>query len=198
MAFVPRTGTAVRRLAALLVLPALAACKVERTPPALLTHRDPAVVEAQEDARELRARVLNFAVELSRGDRQEAVQVLVPHPMVYVFGTGAHGGLVGIGPNDLAAAVEEMRAGAAGPSLFRTPDLRVESDGDLGWFSTHVERIGTVPERMRMSGVFAREEGAWRLVQLHLSRPFTEPRPEPPAPRPSPDSAADADSAAGG
>jgi hypothetical protein len=187
----------VRRLLPLLLLPALAACKVERTPPELLTHRDPAVVEAQEDARELRARVLNFAVELSRGDRAGAVQVLVPHPMVYVFGTGAHGGLVGIGPNDLAAAVEEMRAGA-GPSLFRTPDLRVESDGDLGWFSTHLERIGPAPERMRMSGVFARQEGAWRLVQLHLSRPFTEPRPEPLPPRPSPDSAADADSAAGG
>jgi hypothetical protein len=86
--------------------------------------------------------------------------------------------------------------------VARTPDLRVESgtrEGALGWFATHLEVLPVVgaggePQWLRVSGVFARREGEWRLLQLHLSRA------EPPASARADTTAADtadgADSAA--
>jgi SnoaL-like domain len=72
------------------------------------------------------------------------------------------------------------------PAVARTPDLRVEvsSEGLVGWFSTHVELLPTDQPlqnavQMRASGVFRRDRGEWRLLQIQLSRPHETPPPEP-------------------
>lgn len=172
-----------RRLLIAATLPLLAACKVERTPPEYLTQRDPALVERQESAGELASKVRAFTDALGRGDGPAALRAVEPDPLVWVFGPGAGGGVVRVGPNGLLAAFQEAAEG--GPTVMRAPDLRVEAGNDVAWFATHLERLGEAPERMRLSGVFERHEGAWRLVQLHLSRPAAEPEPAATAPRDS-------------
>jgi hypothetical protein len=81
--------------------------------------------------------------------------------------------LGGVGAPALIAAVAEARPEAVG--VARTPDLRVSATQTMGWFATHVEMLPVAggvaqPERLRLSGVFVRERGDWRLIQAHLSR----------------------------
>ena len=186
-----------RSLVAATALVALAACNVERTPPEFYSHPDPAVVDRQEAADEIRTRVRVFADALGRGDRDEAVQALAPDEMAAVLGVEGNGGLVRFGAPGLSAAVAGLAIST--PSVVRTPDLRVSASQGMGWFSTHLQLLSTSaatePVLLRMSGVFVRERGEWRLAEAHLSRPGAEatPRPDsvpPPNPAPSADSAA--------
>jgi SnoaL-like protein len=165
--------------AALLALPLLAACKVERTPSQFYTERDPAVVERRDAEDEI------------RGDREGAVSALLPQDLAHVIGVDANAGLVRIGPAGVAATVAEIDAVA--PAVARTPDLRVQVElrEGLGWFATHVELLPAGPPprevvRLRASGVMERVRGSWRLVQLHLSEAQA-----PPPPAPADTSAAD-------
>ncbi|HWK90306.1 MAG TPA: nuclear transport factor 2 family protein [Longimicrobium sp.] len=185
-----------RPLLLLAALLALAACKVDRTPPHYLNPRDPAVVERREAEDELGLRVAAFREALARGDRQDAVAALVPSVNAHVIGMEGNDGRARFGAAGIAQALEPLRAGA-GPAVARTPDLRVEADSRAGngWFATHLELLpvtaaGGDPVRARVSGVFARQEGEWRLVQLHLSRAEAPPVSPPAPPAPSPDSAA--------
>lgn len=173
-----------RRLiaAAPLLLLALAACdlvKVERTPASFYTQRDPAHIDQQDDSREIRARVSNFAAELGRGHRGRALAALNPVDSVLVIGSDASTGMARIGPAGLAEALDSV--GIATPAVARTPDLRVQvrAKENTGWFSTPIEFIPTsgsgAPAEMRASGVFTQDRGEWKLVQLHLSRPYVAP-----------------------
>lgn len=163
---------------------ALAACKVDRTPQEFLDPRDPAAVERRESENEIAARVGAFREALARGNRTDAVAALRPSPDAVVMGVGFNDGRPRYGPLGLAAALEglDLPRGA----VARTPDLRVEAgtrEGGLGWFATHLEMLpvvgaGSQPQWLRVSGVLARREGEWRLLQLHLSRAE---RPAPPA-----------------
>lgn len=156
----------------------LAACKVERTPREFYTQRDPAVVDQKEAAGEIRARVRSFAEELGRGDRAGAAEALLPQEGVLVIGVDAHDGVTRIGPAGLAQALDSVELPV--PSVARTPDLQVQvglRDG-TGSFSTPIELMpasGGDPVALRASGVFAQQGGQWRLVQIHLSRPWTRP-----------------------
>lgn len=174
---------------------ALAACRVDRTPDEYLNPRDPAQVERREAENEIAARVGAFSESLARGNQTDAVGALLPAPETHVMGTGANEGRPRFGPLGLSAALRdlELPRGAVG----RTPDLRVEADAreGLAWFATHLEILPVVgaggqPQRLRVSGVFSRREGEWRLVQIHVSRaevpPPTPPRPDSAAPRASP------------
>jgi ketosteroid isomerase-like protein len=179
-----------RSAAAAAALLALAACKVERTPPEFYSHPDPAVVDRQEAADEIRTRVRLFAEALGRADTDEAVRALAPDELAAVVGAEGNGGLVRFGAAGMTAAVTELAIPT--PTIVRTPDLRVGASTGMGWFSTHLQLLSTSaatePVLLRMSGVFARERGEWRLVEAHLSRP-EEATPEPAArqqPQPSP------------
>ncbi len=183
-----------RSLVAAAALAALAGCKVDRTPPEFYNHPDPAVVDRQEAADEIRTRVRVFAEALGRTDTQEAVQALAPDEMATVVGVDGNDGVVRFGAAGVSAAVAELAVAA--PTVVRTPDLRVGASQGMGWFSTHLQLLSTSaatdPVLLRMSGVFVRERGEWRLVEAHLSRPraaTAEPAP-PPASSPAADSAA--------
>jgi hypothetical protein len=155
---------------------ALAACSVERTPQEYLDPRDPAVVERQESEEELAARVGAFREALARGNRELAVQALVPSADAHVMGVQFNDGRPRFGPQGIAEALATLRLPSG--AVARTPDLRVQAatrEGGLGWFATHLELLPVVgaggePQWLRVSGVFLRREGEWRLLQLHLSK----------------------------
>lgn len=175
-----------RALAAALL--ALSACRVDRTPDEYLNPRNPAQVEQREAAGEIAARVGAFREALARGDHGGAAAALGPAVDTHVMGIGFNDGRPGLGPQGVAAALREMELPRG--AVARTPDLRVEADArqGLAWFATHVELLpvvgaGGAPQRLRVSGVFSRREGDWRLAQLHLSRGQLPP--------PPPDSAAE-------
>jgi hypothetical protein len=170
-----------RALAAAALL-ALAACdlvKVERTPRGFYTQRDPARIDQQDAASELRARVRNFADELGRGNRGRAVSALNPTEDVLVMGIGASDGVARIGVSGLALALDSL--GIATPAVGRPADLRVQVGlrETTGWFSTPIQFMavgGAQPTQwVRASGVYTQDRGEWKLVQIHLSRPYVAP-----------------------
>lgn len=173
-----------RALAAALL--ALSACRVDRTPDEYLNPRNPAQVEQREAANEIAARVGAFREALARGNQGDAASALGPTVDTHVMGISFNDGRPGLGPQGVAAALRELELPRG--AVARTPDLRVEADAreGLAWFATHVELlpvvdVGGAPQRLRVSGVFSRREGDWRLAQLHLSRGQLPP-PRPPAP----------------
>lgn len=182
---VPRTPRIVRHpypalaAAALLALSACDLVKVERTPRGFYTQRDPARIDQQDAASEVRARVRNFADELARGNRGRALSALNPTEDVLVIGADQGDGVARIGPRGLAQALDSIVVPA--PAVARTTDLRVQVGlhENTGWFSTPIAflpvRPGTPTEWLRASGVYAQDRGEWKLVQLHLSRPFIAP-----------------------
>jgi hypothetical protein len=164
------------------VLLALSACdwvKVERTPSQFYNQRDPARVDQRDDARELRARVRNFADELARGHRDRALTALNPSEGVLVIGAEEGRGVAQIGVPGLARALDS--AAVPTPAVARTPDLRVEVGlrESTGWFSAPIQFMtltpGSAPQWLRVSGVFAQQKGEWKLVEIHLSRPWAAP-----------------------
>ena len=168
--------------AAAALLLALSACdwvKVERTPSRFYTQRDPARVDQRDDARELRARVRNFADELARGNRERALTALNPSEGVLVIGSQVGSGVAQIGVRGLAAALDS--AAIPTPAVARTPDLRVEVGlrERTGWFSAPIQFMtlaaGSEPQWLRVSGVFAQQKGEWKLVEIHLSKPWAAP-----------------------
>lgn len=178
----PRTPPNVRPpflvLAAALV--ALSACdlvKVERTPRGFYTQRDPGRIDQQEGAAELRARVRNFADELGQGDRGRAIAALNPTEDVLVMGSGISDGVGRIGRRALALALDSL--GVTTPANAQTTDLRVQVGlrESTGWFSTPIRFMAGTrePEWLRASGVYAQDRGEWKLVQIHLSRPYVVP-----------------------
>ena len=166
-------------LAALLALSACDWVKVERTPPQFYNQRDPARVDQRDDARELRARVRNFADELARGNRDRALTALNPSEGVLVIGSKVGSGVAQIGVRGLAAALDSTSIPT--PAVARTPDLRVEVGlrESTGWFSAPIQFMtlapGSRPQWLRVSGVFAQQKGEWKLVEIHLSRPWAAP-----------------------
>jgi hypothetical protein len=181
---VPRTPPNVRRpfTAAAAALLALAGCdfmKVERTPRTFYTQRDPARIDQQEAASEIRARVRNFAEEMGRGNRARAMTAINPTEDVLVIGSDASGGVARIGVRGLAEALDSVPVPA--PAVARTPDLRVEVGlrEQTGWFSTPIQFIGAgsaAPDQwLRASGVFSQDRGDWKLVQIHISRAYVAP-----------------------
>jgi hypothetical protein len=169
-------------IAAVTVL-ALSACdlvKVERTPRGFYTQRDPARIDQQDASSELRARVRNFADELAQGNRNRAIAALNPNEDVLVIGADGGDGVARIGVRGLAMALDSVVVPA--PAVARTTDLRVAVGlrETNGWFSTPIQFIpvgggARQVEWLRVSGVYTQDRGEWRLVQIHLSRPFVRP-----------------------
>lgn len=186
-----------RSLVAAAALLVLAGCKVQETPPEFYSHPDPAVVDRQEAADEIRGRVRLFADALGRGDMADAVGALAPDELASVVGVDDNGGMARLGTAGVQDAVGQLAITA--PVVVRTPDLRVGTTVGMGWFATHLQilspTVATEPVLLRMTGVFARERGEWRLVEAHISRPDAAPAATaadslPRRGAPSPDSAA--------
>lgn len=175
-----------RTSAALALLLSLSACKIERTPQELIDPMNPAVVDRREAAREVASRVGAFREALARGSRADAVAALQPMVDAHVVGVEGNGGRPRFGAEgiDEAFAAVDVPEGA----VTRMPDLRVQTDAreTMAWFASHLEVFpavggGAGEQRLRVSGVFRRVEGEWRLVQLHLSRAEPDSLSSPPA-----------------
>lgn len=156
---------------------ALAACKVAPTPQQYLDPRDPAAVERSESEQEIMARVGAFREALARGQHADAVGALAPTADAHIMGVDLNGGRPRYGPMGLSSALQDLRLPTG--AVARMPDLQVSAEtreGGLGWFATHVEVLPVVgaggqAQLLRVSGVLARREGEWRLLEMHLSRP---------------------------
>jgi hypothetical protein len=152
----------------------LAACRIERTPQELIDPMNPTVVDQREGEREIAIRVAAFREALARGDVSQAIEALQPLPEAFVIGLDDATGRARFGDPGLADALGAITIGDR--MIVRTPDLRVQSDlrERFAWFATHLTMFpldaGTAaPARVRLSGVFRRVEGNWRLAHLHLS-----------------------------
>jgi hypothetical protein len=181
----------------LLLTVALAACKAEPTPRSFYNHRDPAVVELQESEGEVRSRVNRFVSAMSLGDGARAVEAINPSDQLRVMGPGDADSVPAMGAGGLLRALDEVRRPPNG--LARTTDLRVSSSQTMAWFATHVVILPVTTEgrseRLRLSGVFVRDRGDWRLLEAHLSQPALPPPPDSSAsaaPETNPDSSAEA------
>jgi hypothetical protein len=154
-----------------------AACKVEPTPRSFYNHRNPAVVEMDESSGEIRARVIRFVTALNRGDSIEAMEAMNPSEVVQVLGPSDADSMAGVGRAALMSAMSRIRRPSGG--IARAPDLRVGAGQAMGWFSTNVVLLPVTgsgdAERLRLSGVFTRDRGDWRLVEAHLSQPGITP-----------------------
>lgn len=154
----------------------LAGCKIQRTPPEILDPGADAQQEQQESQSELQTRVVAFNEALGRGDQGAALLALNPAPDARVMTPRGEVGSPWEGREAVTAMLDSLFPDDG--TAISAPDLRVEVNArrTTGWFSTHLELApeaagDSVARRLGMSGVFAREEGEWRLVQIHLSRP---------------------------
>lgn len=150
----------------------LAACKIERTPDRLVDNRDPVAEErrAAENELSLRLRALDNAV--SRGSTGQALAILAPVSETLVIGPA--GGDVLSGEEGVATLLEELVAARPGPIQSRRTRVAVGPDADLAWFAAEYtlappDGVEGDTTEMRLSGVYLRHEGDWRLVQAHLS-----------------------------
>lgn len=156
----------------------LPACKVERTPAEYFDHRDRIATERDAARDELQDRLLALGQALNRGSTTEAMIALAPAPDASVL--VPLGGQALSGATEIAAALERI---ASVPVAVRMSEVRVEVGpmGNVAWFHALLE----VPGRgengtpLRMTGVYVRFEGAWQLVQAHLSAPMQQPSPSP-------------------
>lgn len=83
-----------------------------------------------------------------------------------------HGGPMQYVGKDAVRAVCAAGLDAATAVRFETPDLRVETRGDLAvsWGLDHVQ-AGSVDSWSRATRVFQRQETGWKLIHQHLSFP---------------------------
>jgi hypothetical protein len=173
----------VRRPVVLALLLLAPACRIERTPQELIDPMNPAVVNRREGDREIALRIAALREAIARGAPADAVNALAPLPEAHVIGLDEQEGRSRFGSSGLTQALADVPAGER--VLVRTPDLRIQTDTRemFAWFATHLEVLplgaGRGPaERYRVSGVFRRVEGSWRLSHLHLSRGRPDPTPE--------------------
>lgn len=180
----------------------LAACKVEPTPRQFYSQRDPAAAERELFTAELTDRVAALGPALDRGDLGGALFALAPAPGVHVI--GPDGEPPAAGPQGLARVLQSVADTV--PATVSVHGVRVELGprAQTGWFSAGIEVLrpgaddpAASADTLRLSGVYLRARGEWRLMQAHLSRAFTPPAaPPPPSPADSAPPAAAAPEAA--
>lgn len=156
------------------------ACKVERTPAEYYSRREPAETERRMAEQEIRARVGALGEALERGDLGGGLLALAPASEIAVFGPEDSTLVAGV---DGTAEVLRELMGEAPPAV-RVEEVRVAfaPQARAAWFAAllQVERAdttGAAEAPLRMSGVYLRTRGEWRLVQTHLSRAATPPLP---------------------
>lgn len=158
----------------------LAACKIEQTPRRYIDRRLPAAAEQEAAEDELRARLALSVQALDRGNIEAAVAALAPAPGAYVAGAGE--AMQGAGAGAVFILLRGAAERAAGRFELRDLHISVEPRNNVGWFAVSMAAVpdttgGESTEEMsaslQLSGVYLRREGAWRLVQLHLSAPPT-------------------------
>jgi hypothetical protein len=158
----------------------LGACDIEPTP-ADYIDRVSAVQEGRDAAAEVRDRILAMGRALGRGNPADALVALAPARDAYVVGPQA--GLEVRGPEQISQVLQSL---AAQPVPFQMRDVvvTVGSRGSVAWFRALMEPSNgqAGAPSVHITGVYVLSEGAWQLVQAHLSSPVTaSPPSSPPA-----------------
>lgn len=179
-----------RLAAALCVSLVASACKVQRTPPEYIDHRDPIAVLRDAAAEELQDRLLATGQALGRGNASEALLALAPAQDAYLVASDREAVLTG--DEQIAGMLGELASPEA-PVLLREVLVTVGPRANVAWFRARVGPAeGPDSALFRMTGVYVRgDEGEWRLVQAHLSAV------SPPPPLPPSDSLASSPASAG-
>ena len=167
-----------RRICCCVCIVLLAACKIEETPRSYIDRQTSAAREREEAGAEIRARILAFADALGRRNPARAAAALAPSPLAAVIGPvraqPAHD------PASLQAALREIIPPAGEAVAVQDIEIGVAARAQVAWFNARlvIALDSAPPADLRFSGVYQRREGAWELVQAHLS---TAPTPPPPA-----------------
>ena len=159
----------------------LSACKIEPTPDEYFDKSAAEEIDRGGDAAEVRDRVLAMGQALSRGNPDEALAALAPARSIAVFGPLAPLsdmptiGAERTGIVDLGTVLAEMGSGEM-PVRTRDVVVRVGPRGSVAWFQALVDTpADSVSPAVRITGVYLLNEGAWELVQAHLSKPTRTP-----------------------
>jgi hypothetical protein len=165
----------------------LSACEIEPTPVDYIDRATSAEAGRAQAEGEVRDRVLAMGQALARRNAADAFVALAPAREVLVVGLEGSAGEV-VGPEGIRALLDSL---AAQPAAVAARDVvvRVAPRANVAWFHAALDGDGEAPTGLlRISGVYELNEGAWQLVQAHLSAPVM--RPSPTSPEEDADSAA--------
>ena len=165
----------------------LSACEIEPTPVDYIDRATSAEAGRLQAEAEVRDRVLARGPALGRRDPADAYLALAPSRDLFVVGPGGDGG-EGTGPERIRAILESLAAEPT-PVLTREVAVSVAPRANVAWFHALLDGEGEEAPGLRVTGVSELNEGAWQLVQAHLSSPITPPPPSSP-PEQGEDSAA--------
>lgn len=170
-------------IAALTVASLNTACKIERTPEEYFDHQDRLAAARETSSEELHDRILALGQAIGRGSAAEAMIALAPAADLRIVTPDQD--IVLEGPDAARAALDRFVATPVSMQM-RDVIVTVGPVGNVAWFEALVDAPGSGPAGtlLRVTGVYLRTEGAWQLVQAHVSTPRTVPNP------PLPDSAA--------
>lgn len=151
-------------------------CKVERTPEEYFDHHDRLLAAREGSSEELHDRIRALGQAIGRGSAAETMLALAPASDLRIVTPDAE--IVLEGPDAVRAALDRF---VATPVAMEMRDVVVTVGplGNVAWFEALVDAPGSGPAGtvLRVTGVYRRIEGAWELVQAHVSTPRTEPSP---------------------
>ena len=157
----------------------LASCKVESTPVDYIDRATSAEAGRTEAEAEVRDRVLAMGQALGRRSSADALLALAPARDVFVVGLDSVGSQAS-GPAQIGAILDSLVARPV-PLLTRDVVVHVAPRANVAWFHAVLDGEGEETPALRMTGVYELNEGAWQLVEAHLSAPLTPPSPSSPA-----------------
>lgn len=117
-----------------------------------------------ETSDDVRATMLDFYARVTASDVASFDRLVSRDPAVLVIGTA---------PEEWVTERDRLRFGfeAEGLGITSGPDPAGHENGDVGWFVDRpTYRFPDGSEmRTRLSSILQREEGAWRIVHMHVS-----------------------------
>lgn len=156
----------------------LSACEIERTPADYIDRASSEEAGRAEAAAEVRDRVLAMGQALGRRNSADALVALAPARDVFVIGPWA-AGEDGLGAEQIAVILDSLAARPV-PALTRDVVVSVAPRANVAWFQAAIAGDSVETPGMRMTGTYELNEGAWQLVQAHLSAPLIPPPPQSP------------------
>jgi hypothetical protein len=156
----------------------LSGCEIEPTPVDYI-DRGTSVEEGRAQAEaEVRDRVLAMGQALGRRNATDAYIALAPARELFVVGPGVEAG-EGPGPQQIRAILGSL-ASQETPVQAREVVVSVAPRANVAWFHAVLDGAGEETPPLRLTGVYELNEGAWQLVQAHLSNPLMPPSPSSP------------------
>jgi hypothetical protein len=153
----------------------LSACRVERTPEQYFDHQTTIEAEREAAAGELRDRLLAMGEAIDRGNATEALIALSPAADAFIL--GPREGMVVSGSERISALLDSLLASRTVAAEVRDVQVGIAARANVGWFRADLALPGIIPgdRPLRMTGVYVRDAGLWKLVQAHLSTTISEP-----------------------